>query len=388
MRVGVFHWAFHPMLGGVETYILSVYSSLVKMGVEVVLLTGSIKDMPSKDNYLGIEIRRTDLLNLYSNKLKTTKPDELAVETANLIENFILEEKIDLFHFQNTHLTLFPPHIIGIILSMKNKKIPYVLTVHDIYEDLLCLSTITTVPWDKIITISNQRKRWLMDLGVPESKIDLVYDGVDPSAFRPDIDPVNIREEVGVPLDVKLITVPSRIIRRKSLETFIQAIDIVNREIPTYGIITGDGSLVNKEASEYKQELDDLIHKLDIGDKILFLLGKLSNEEIKRLIAASDIITLSSTNEGFGLGVLEGMAMKKSIVCTAAGGLPEVVGDDGGIVVPKKDFQKLAEGYLKVLRDPKFAQELAEKGYRRAIEKFSIDKVVEHNLQIYKEILG
>ena len=42
-----------------------------------------------------------------------------------------------------------------------------------------------------------------------------------------------------------------------------------------------------------------------------------------------------------------------------------------------KDFQKLAEGYLKVLRDPKFAQELAEKGYRRAIEKFSIVKALQ-----------
>ncbi len=387
MRIGVFHWAFYPMVGGVETYIESVYTNLAKRDVDVILLTGSVKDTPSKEVYKGLEIHRVDLLNLYSNYLKEKKPYELALETKDLIEKFILEENIDLLHFQNSHLTLFPPHIFGIILSMRDKKIPYVLTVHDIYNNNLCLHTITDLPWDKIITISNQRKKWLMRLGIEEDKIGLVYNGVDTSVFDPNIDPSNIREELNIPSDAKLITVPSRIIRRKSIETFIEAISIVNEKIPTYGIITGDGSLVNKEASAYKKELDSLVEKLNLEEKILFAYNQLSSKNIKRLYVSSDIITLTSLDEGFGLGILEGMALKRPVVCTKAGGLPEVVGDDGGIIVPTKNPKKLAQAYLRVLSNKNYAKDLAERGYKRALSKFSIKNVSDHNYDIYKEIL-
>ena len=56
------------------------------------------------------------------------------------------------------------------------------------------------------------------------------------------------------------------------------------------------------------------------------------------LMAASDLVVLSSDHEGLPIVVMEALALGRPVVATAVGGLPEAVGDGrGGLVVPPRD---------------------------------------------------
>jgi glycosyltransferase involved in cell wall biosynthesis len=93
--------------------------------------------------------------------------------------------------------------------------------------------------------------------------------------------------------------------------------------------------------------------------------------------------------EGLGVILLQAAASGLPVVATAVGGIPEaVVHQKTGLLVQPDDPNALAEAVSTLLADPGRARSMGEKGRKRIQTDFSVDRMVEGNLGVYRELLS
>ena len=93
--------------------------------------------------------------------------------------------------------------------------------------------------------------------------------------------------------------------------------------------------------------------------------------------------------EGFGIAVLEAMAMRKPVVVTATGGLPEIVQDgETGLLVPPNEQDALAQAVKWLLRDPVLRRKLGDAGRDRVASMFTVDAMMANLVKGYQTLVG
>jgi glycosyltransferase involved in cell wall biosynthesis len=116
------------------------------------------------------------------------------------------------------------------------------------------------------------------------------------------------------------------------------------------------------------------------------LLGQ--RDDVPRLLAASDLVLLTSISEGIPLTLIEAMAAARPVVATSVGGVAEVVVDgQTGLLAPARDDQALAEHILRLADDPARRDELARSGRERAESLFSEQRMHDGYRTCYEEML-
>lgn len=115
-------------------------------------------------------------------------------------------------------------------------------------------------------------------------------------------------------------------------------------------------------------------------------LGRVSHERLVELLQGATAFVYPSLYEGFGLPPLEAMACAVPVVTSDRSSLPEVVGD-AGILVDPDDPRAIAAGLLDVLRHPKRARALAERGRERS-RSFTWKRSAEALAAVFDEVLG
>lgn len=158
---------------------------------------------------------------------------------------------------------------------------------------------------NRVIVPSRYLARWVARWGVPEERIEVVYNALEP------MDGI---EPVPVPLQtpLKAVTV-GRLVPLKRVDGILEAI----AQIPELGlVVVGDGP--------ERARLECRAASLGVSERVYFA-GRRSREETLSLMAACDIFVLNSTHEGLPHVVLEAMALGLPVVATAVGGTPEVV---------------------------------------------------------------
>jgi glycosyltransferase involved in cell wall biosynthesis len=134
---------------------------------------------------------------------------------------------------------------------------------------------------------------------------------------------------------------------------------------------------------EMDQPLRKLAAELSLGESVQFL-GHRLNEEILQWYCqgAVDVMVLPSVDlgrhvhEGIPVSLMEAMAYGIPVVSTTTGGIPELLGDGAGIMVPPEDPVALAEAIERLVRRPELRRQLGDAGRRRVAEEFSLQAVV------------
>jgi glycosyltransferase involved in cell wall biosynthesis len=112
--------------------------------------------------------------------------------------------------------------------------------------------------------------------------------------------------------------------------------------------------------------------------------------DVEAVLTLLDVVVLSSfTIECFPYAILEAMAMGVPAVCTAVGGLPEMI-DDGvtGRLVPPKDPSALAAGIVDVIADRERARAMGAAGRRRLEELFTLRRTAERTQEMIDEAVA
>jgi glycosyltransferase involved in cell wall biosynthesis len=113
----------------------------------------------------------------------------------------------------------------------------------------------------------------------------------------------------------------------------------------------------------YTRALLRFARELGVRDAVTFT-GQLSDPDLVAAMAGSDALVMASGHEGFGVPVLEAMAMGLPVVANRAGALPEIVGD-GGLLVDATDPYALADAVARVATDTGLRAALAQTAMRR-----------------------
>jgi len=224
-------------------------------------------------------------------------------------------------------------------------------------ESLKALRAWWTRRATRVIVPSRYLASQVMQWGVPEGKMTVIYNAVAPfDGVRPAVVPLR------TPL--KAVTV-GRLVSLKRVDRVIKALI----SCPTVGlVIVGDGS--------ERQRLEDLTNALDIADRVYFA-GQVDHMETIRLMAACDFFVLNSTHEGLPHVVLEAMSLGLPVVATAVGGTPEVVCDEhNGRLIGPRDDDALVQVLAQLVSSPGERQCLA-RGAQQTVVQFGWRRLVE-----------
>ena len=207
----------------------------------------------------------------------------------------------------------------------------------------------------------------------PESKLQVIENGVDLSAFRPDADARReVRAELGLPEAAWVVGTVGRLVADKNPELLLRA------ALPLLGpdarlVFVGDGPLA--------PSLKALAACHPTGTCVS-LLG--ARHDVPRLLAAFDVFALSSRTEGLPLALLEAMSVGLPIVATAVGGVPDVVRDGwSGRLVPSGDETALREVLTQLRSDPTAAAEMGRRA-REDSRRFSAATMTSRYLALYQ----
>lgn len=120
--------------------------------------------------------------------------------------------------------------------------------------------------------------------------------------------------------------------------------------------------------------LHALADSLGIKDKVLFP-GWISGADKDRALSEATIFVLPSHFEGVPVAILEAMAWGIPIVATRVGGIPEVVGDEEGILVPAGDINALAAALNRLLANPAMCAAMGKAARARVATTYSREAV-------------
>lgn len=110
--------------------------------------------------------------------------------------------------------------------------------------------------------------------------------------------------------------------------------------------------------------------------------------DVPALLADCSFTVLPSLSEGMPNAVLESLAHGRPVVASAVGGVPEILGHGGGILVRPGDPGALAEAMAKLLTDPGLAADLGVEGRALVRDRFGVDRMVTDSLRLYYGLLG
>jgi glycosyltransferase involved in cell wall biosynthesis len=114
-----------------------------------------------------------------------------------------------------------------------------------------------------------------------------------------------------------------------------------------------------------------------------------SRDDVARLLPAIDVFVLSSVSECFPISVLEAMACARPAVCTAVGGIPEMISDgETGYLVPPKDPPQLADRLVRLLRDPHTARRMGRAARARVEAEFDLDRSIAAAQQAIEDVVS
>ena len=170
-----------------------------------------------------------------------------------------------------------------------------------------------------------------------------------------------------------------RLSRQKDPLTFAKGAALVLQHRPDAQFaLVGEGPLRDAVASR--------VHELGLQGRV-HLLGW--RDRAYRLMAAADVVTLTSRWEGLPYTLLEAMAWSRPVVATAVNGCPEVVIDGlTGFLVAPGDAAAWAQRVLALLNDPAGAAAMGQRGRRRVEERFSLREMVARIERLYLQVAG
>ncbi len=388
LSIAHFHWGFPPIIGGVETHLTILLPQLVKLGHKVSLLTGSIEGSKARSKYEGAQIYRTPIMDL--NWLYKRGLSGLEEEIKKTFASFLEDSRPDIVHVHNMHY-FSQIHVKTLEGLSKKRGIPFVLTAHNVWDDILFLELTHRIDWSQIIAVSHFIKKEIIGIGIDDKKITVVHHGVDQDRFTPGVDTKAILAKYPQLKGKKVIFHPARIGLAKGCDFSIKAMNIVRQKNPdALLVLAGSKNIIDWGGSQQKDiaYLVDLIKHFDMDDSVLIDMYTL--DEVKELYEVSDICLYpSSAPEPFGLTMLEAMSMAKPMIVTNMGGMPEIIKHGiNGFVVPVRDFEAMAGKVCQLLEDTKLKERFGYTGRQMVESQYTKEKVTEETLGVYKKVMS
>jgi glycosyltransferase involved in cell wall biosynthesis len=234
---------------------------------------------------------------------------------------------------------------------------------------------------DVLVAVSEEVRDDLVGLGVaPREQFEVVRLGLDLSAFAGDGDRearrAALRAQWGVGPEEQVVTLVARLVPIKRVDRFLAMSALLRDRPSTRFVIVGDGELrAQLQASESARAL---------GDRVVWAGFR---RDVPDVCFASDVVVLTSDNEGTPVSLIEAQAAAVPVVSTSAGGVRSVVLDgSSGLLADEPEALAAAVGSL--LDDPARAAAMAARGRQHVLATFGVERLVDDLDRLYRRLLA
>ncbi|MCE3278792.1 MAG: hypothetical protein K0S44_983 [Bacteroidetes bacterium] len=242
-----------------------------------------------------------------------------------------------------------------------------------------------------IIAISEIQKQELVKTHriCQAEKTHVIPLGFDLSRFQENLDEKRkmFREKYALKDDELVISIIGRLVPVKNHELFLESLKIVSEKTSRKlrALIIGDG----ESRSEIESKATELGIQYGSGEKNgSFLIFTSWIKEIDIALAGSDVIVLTSFNEGTPVSLIEAQAAGKPIISTNVGGIENVViPGTTALLAENNDPVKFAELVLRVTENDQLRKSMSENGWLHVKEKFHYTRLVSDMEKLYKKLL-
>ena len=261
------------------------------------------------------------------------------------------------------------------------RRLGCVATCHTWYSDTLKMKLIERLDkrvlrgFDHVVAVSDEIHTDLLKSGVSPAVVSRIDNGIsvpssDPTARE------RIRSEFALAPEERLVVQIGRLAKSKRNDLLLEAVARLNGSVPVRVLLVGEG--------EQRQLLAEKARALGIVDRVTFCGYR---DDVHRILAAADLLALTSNKEGLPIVMLEAMAVGCPIVATAVGAVPTVLRqDESAWLVAAQDVERLTCALREALVDPATAKTRAEQARADFMARFSRDAMGQQYLDVYNRI--
>jgi glycosyltransferase involved in cell wall biosynthesis len=243
---------------------------------------------------------------------------------------------------------------------------------------------LSLLPVHNYIFVSKEAKNTFA-LSVPDSKARVIYDAIEVSTADMTESNAAVRRELGIAPECALVGSVARVAPQKDFHTMISAAAEVISKYPTVRfLVVGEHSSDGPHRLLY-EEIRHRIKELGISHSFIFTGYR---DDVSRLIAAMDISVLCTHREGFPLSILESMALRRPVIATAVGGIPEIIKHDvTGYLHQHGNSKELARAIISLIDNPEEAKRIGLAGYELVRNNYSPHKYIMEIAKAYSDAM-
>lgn len=359
-------------LGGADKFNLDLLQQLIRREWEVTVATTQKGDHAWAPEFgrhtpdifiLHNFLRPTDHPAFLRYLIETRRPD--VVMTTNSELGYLLLPYLRVFCPQPAYVDFCHSETI----NWKNGGYPRYAVAN---QDLLDLNLVA----------SEHLKSWMVARGAAPKRIEVVHINVDVERWAPCPQTRRrVRAAHGIPPDQPLILFAGRLQGDKQPHVLAQVLQrLVERGLDFHAFIAGDGP--------DRAWLEELVTEHALQEQVT-LLGGVPSDQVRELMAASDIFFLPSLWEGIALTIYEAMACGLAVVGADVGGQRELVTPECGRLLPKADPATEVAAYTEeltaLLADLPRCRELGRRARERVAAHFRLDEMGEQIVALFRK---
>lgn len=313
------------------------------------------------------------ILNLFKHIIK-----KCLISFKNFYAIRKIESEIDIKSFDIIHSNI-NRDLIGGFLSRKYNK-PHIWHLQEMYDShfVLCPIYKNQIEWmnshcSRFIAISNAVKDDWAKHGIDESKIEVIYNGIDIGKYK--------IKEPGKSNHLLKIVMAGLIYKEKGQEQVIKALTLLPKEIRENIRLDLYGDVKKK----YYSYLSELIKDKGLQNIVTF---KGYSKDMPNTLSKYNVGINCSKSEGFGLSTLEYMASGLCVLATSSGANTELIQDNkNGLLIEYGNPASIAEKLKEIYFDKEERQKLG-KAAQESARQFSIDACAEKIYDTYSSVKG
>ncbi len=237
----------------------------------------------------------------------------------------------------------------------------------------LPITSLATYNWlpHRVVAVSNYVRNYLISAGVPESRVETIYDGiVKPAPLAHS----TLRDELGLDSNAVIAGIVAMLRGRKGHDDLIAAVRPMMIERPHFHVvIAGAGG-------EFDM-LQTMIEDFGLSDRI-HLLG--FREDINNVLRGCDLFVLPTHQEALGQAFIEAMAMGLPVIGTRVDGVPELI-DAGvnGLLVPAQNVYALRGALARLVDDAQLRERFGLAGRLKMASSFTVENMASETVDFY-----
>lgn len=388
--------------GGMNVYVLELSRALVRLGHNVDIFTRSHE---ANDPLILEEENNLRIMHIPAGPQSLLPKKQLVSFIPDFISRAerLVRSENGIYNIMHAHY--YQSGLVAEKVLSKYKNIPFVMSFHTLglMKNLVARDTLEHESQarihtefrlmkrgDAIIASSENDKEYMQYLyDAPESKIHVVYPGIDTSVFYP-MDKEKARNYIGASKEHKIVLFVGRIEPLKGIDTLLYAMKILKKRNPEQTvclwIVGGDTSEPSAHWPKTLKELTILRKTLGISESSIHFVGRQPQTELPYFYNAADLVVMPSHYESFGMTALEAMGSGTPVIVTNVAGISSKV-DVKHIshIATVNNPLLLASQIDHVLSDQSHAREVAEEA-KRAVSGLTWDHAARKVMSVYRNI--